>query len=423
MNARPPLLPTDEALRLLLDAGKPLTETETVPTLEANGRVLAADQHSQMDVPGSDNSAMDGYAVRASECVGASADQGVRLPVSQRIPAGQPGTPLQPGSAARIFTGALVPQGADAIVMQEACKADSEGGDHVTLFEAPQPGAWIRRRGEDIRSGAVILPAGTRLQAQQLGLAASIGLATLPVLRRLRVGVFFTGDELTMPGEPLKAGGIYNSNRFVLRGLLQDLGCEISDYGIVPDNLAATRETLRNAAAVNDLVITSGGVSVGEEDHVKPAVEAEGRLSMWQIALKPGKPLAFGAVRRISNNPNHPAPKDNEAFFIGLPGNPVSTFVTFLMLVRPFILRLQGAAQVTPAVYSMRADFDWSKPDRRNEFLRARINPQGGLALFPNQGSGVLTSAVWGDGLIDNPPGQAIARGDSVRFIPFSALL
>jgi molybdopterin molybdotransferase len=415
MNARPPLLATAEALRLLLDAAVPLTEIETVSTLDAHGRVLAADQYSQMDVPGSDNSSMDGYAVRTADCAGATAGAPIRLPVSQRIPAGQPGVPLQPGSAARIFTGALIPEGADAVIMQEACQADNIGGEHVALSEAPQAGAWIRRRGEDIRSGAVILPAGTRLRAQQLGLAASIGLAALPVVRRLRVGVFFTGDELTMPGEPLKPGAIYNSNRFQLRGLLQDLNCDIRDYGNVPDNLTATRDTLREAAAVNDLVVTCGGVSVGEEDHVKPAVEAEGRLAMWQIALKPGKPLAFGSVRR----------RAGEAFFIGLPGNPVSTFVTFLMLVRPFILRLQGVgeAAAAPAVYPMRADFDWPKPDRRNEFLRARMNAQGGLDLFPNQGSGVLTSAVWGDGLIDNPPGQAIARGDSVRFIPFSVLL
>jgi molybdopterin molybdotransferase len=419
MDARPPLLTTAEALTLLLDAAKPLTATEIVPTIAANGRVLAADQHSQMDVPGHDNSAMDGYAVRAAECVGAAVGAEVRLPVSQRIPAGQPGTPLKPGSAARIFTGALVPEGADAIVMQESCKVDNIGGDHVSLSEAPQAGAWIRRRGEDIQNGGVILSAGTRLQAPQLGLAASIGLASLPVLRRLRVGVFFTGDELTMPGEALKPGAIYNSNRFLLTALLQDLGCELSDYGIVRDNLASTRDTLRRAAAVNDLVITSGGVSVGEEDHVKPAVEAEGRLTMWQIALKPGKPLAFGVVRRADLADGDDG---GEAFFIGLPGNPVSTLVTFLLFVRPFILRLQGVADVTPATYAMRADFDWPKADRRNEFLRARINPRGGLDLFPNQGSGVLTSAVWGDGLIDNPPGRAIARGDSVRFIPFSEL-
>jgi molybdopterin molybdotransferase len=416
MNARPPMLTTEQALRQLLDAATPLTGVEVVPTIDANGRILAVDQYAQMDVPGSDNSAMDGYAVRAADCSGAAADAAVRLPVSQRIAAGQPGTALKPGSAARIFTGALIPEGADAVVMQESCVAD---GDDVLVSEAVQAGAWIRRRGEDIQNGGVILPAGTHLKAPQLGLAASVGLAALPVVSRLRVAVFSTGDELAMPGEPLKPGAIYNSNRFALRSLLQNLGCEVSDYGIVPDNLAATRDTLRRAAAGNDLIITSGGVSVGEEDHVKPAVAAEGRLTMWQIALKPGKPLAFGAIRRQADTVNAAA----EAFFIGLPGNPVSTLVTFLLFVRPFILRLQGAVNVTPAAYSMRADFDWPRPDRRNEFLRARINAQGGLDLFPNQSSGVLTSAVWGDGLIDNPPDRAIARGDSLRFIPFSELL
>jgi molybdopterin molybdotransferase len=420
MNARPPMLTTAQALSQLLAAARPLTGIETVPTIDANGRVLAADQYSQMDVPGSDNSSMDGYAVRAADCAGAAAGSAVRLPISQRIPAGQPGTALKPGSAARIFTGALIPEGADAVVMQESCVAD---GDHVLVSEAPKAGAWIRRRGEDIQNGAVILPAGTRLQAPQLGLAASIGLAALPVVARLRVAVFFTGDELAMPGDVLKPGAIYNSNRFSLRSLLQNLGCEVSDYGIVPDNLAATRDTLRRAAADNDLVITSGGVSVGEEDHVKPAVEAEGRLTMWQIALKPGKPLAFGVIHRKAGDQIASQAPAEEAFFIGLPGNPVSTLVTFLLFVRPFILRLQGVAEVTPASYSMRADFDWPKPDRRNEFLRAKVNPQGGLDLFPNQSSGVLTSAVWGDGLIDNPPGLAIARGDNVRFIPFSELL
>src|SRR5690606_9024004 len=238
---------------------------------------------------------------------------------------------LEAGTAARIFTGAMIPPGADAVVMQEACEAD---GDKVTIRHVPQAGEWVRRAGEDIRAGSTILHAGQRLRAQELGLAASVGLANLPVVRRLRVAVFFTGDELAMPGEPLKPGAIYNSNRFTLRGLLQKLGCEITDYGIVPDTLAATRDTLRRAAAGHDLIITSGGVSVGEEDHVKPAVEAEGRLNMWQIAVKPGKPLAFGEVDR--------ADASASAFFIGLPGNPVSSFVTFLLFVRPFILRLQG---------------------------------------------------------------------------------
>jgi molybdopterin molybdotransferase len=252
------------------------------------------------------------------------------------------------------------------------------------------------------------------LRGQELGLAASVGLATLPVVRKIKVAVFFTGDELAMPGEVLKPGAIYNSNRFTLRGLLENLGCEITDYGIVPDTLAATRDTLRLAAQEHDLIVTSGGVSVGEEDHIKPAVEAEGRLNMWQIAVKPGKPLAFGEIHRSG---------PGSAFFLGLPGNPVSSFVTFLLFVRPFILRLQGVVDVTPQAYAMRAGFDWPKADRRNEFLRARVGADGALELFPNQSSGVLTSTVWGDGLVDNPAGQVIVPGDTVRFIPFAGLL
>ena len=406
--ARKPLMPVREALDFLLAAARPVDGVERVPTLEANGRVLAEDQASMLDVPGADNTQMDGYAVRAADCAGGAAS----LKVAQRIPAGQVGTYLEPGTAARIFTGALIPEGADAVVMQEQCELD---GDVVTVRHVPQPGEWIRRQGEDVRAGAVILPAGTRLRSQELGLAASVGLAQLPVRRRLRVAVFFTGDELAMPGEALKPGAIYNSNRFTLRGLLENFGCEFTDYGIVPDSLQATRDTLREAARGHDLIITSGGVSVGEEDHIKPAVEAEGRLNMWQIAVKPGKPLAFGEVNRAEGG--------GSAFFLGLPGNPVSSFVTFLLFVRPFLLRLQGVSgDVAPKAVAMRADFDWPKPDRRNEFLRARINERGGLELFPNQGSGVLTSTVWADGLIDCPPGQAIARGDMVRFIPFAFL-
>jgi len=407
MSVKPTPLSVAEATQFLLQAAVALTDTEIIPTLEANGRVLAAAQVAQINVPGMDNSQMDGYAVRAADCTTGSA----RVPVSQRIAAGHVGMALQPGTAARIFTGAMVPAGADAIVMQEACEVD---GDHVIVRHQPQAGDWIRRIGEDIRSGATILSAGVRLRAQELGLAASVGLASLPVLRKLRVAVFFTGDELAMPGQPLAPGAIYNSNRFLLRGLLENLGCEVSDYGIVPDQLQATRDTLRAAAAGHDLIITSGGVSVGEEDHVKPAVEAEGQLNMWQIAMKPGKPLAFGEVHRAAGG---------KAFFLGLPGNPVSTFVTFLIFVRPFLLRLQGVQQVAPRVLHLRADFDWPRADRRQEFLRARFNAQGGLDLFAHQGSGVLTSTVWADGLIDNPPGQTIARGDLVRFAPFDHLL
>jgi molybdopterin molybdotransferase len=400
-----PLMPVREALDFMLAAARPVAEIETLSTLAANGRVLAQAQASGMNVPTHDNTQMDGYAVRAADCASGAAT----LTVSQRIPAGHVGQPLLPGTAARIFTGAMIPEGADAVVMQEQCEL---AGNLVTIKHAPKAGEWIRRAGEDITNGSVILPAGTRLRSQELGLAASVGLAELPVRRKLRVAVFFTGDELTMPGEPLAPGAIYNSNRYTLRALLENLGCEISDFGIVPDSLDATRSVLRQAAQGNDLIITSGGVSVGEEDHIKPAVEAEGKLNMWQIAVKPGKPLAFGEVK--------------DAFFLGLPGNPVSSFVTFLLFVRPFILRLQGVSDphaLAPKAYPLRADFSWPKADRRNEFLRARLNGQGGLDLFVNQSSGVLTSTVWGDGLIDNPPGQAIQPGDTVRFIPFSELI
>lgn len=403
---KPPMLSVREALGQLLDAVLPVRDVDTVPTLEANGRVLAEDQRSTIDVPSADNTQMDGYAVRAVDCESGSAT----LRVAQRIPAGSVGGPLEPGTAARIFTGALIPPGADAVVMQEQCEAV---GDSVTVRHAPRAGEWIRRAGEDVALGSTILPAGTRLRSQELGLAASVGLARLPVLRRVRVAVFFTGDELAMPGEPLQPGAIYNSNRFTLRGLLENFGCAFTDYGIVPDSLDATRATLREAAREHDLIITSGGVSVGEEDHIKPAVETEGRLNMWQIAVKPGKPLAFGEVGR----------EGGSAYFIGLPGNPVSSFITFLLFVRPFLLRLQGVSgPVEPRGYAMRADFTLPKGDRRNEFLRVRVNAAGGLDLFPNQGSGVLTSTVWGDGLVDNPPGGAILEGDLVRFIPFAEL-
>lgn len=392
-----------QALDALLAGARVVPDTETVDTLAANGRVLAAPVTSTLRVPPADNTAMDGYAVRAADITA----PGVRLPVSQRIPAGHVGAALAAGTAARIFTGGLIPPGADAVIMQEQCAAD---GDAVVIRHVPKAGEWIRRAGEDIEAGSVILPAGTRLTPQAMGLAASVGQATLEVRRRTRVAVFFTGDELAMPGEPLKPGAIYNSNRFTLRGLLENLGCEVTDFGIVPDTLAATRETLRRAAAGHDVILTSGGVSVGEEDHVRPAVLAEGRLDLWQIAIKPGKPLAFGAV--------------GDAAFLGLPGNPVSSFVTFLLFVRPFLLRMQGVQQaVVPRRLPLRADFDLTRGDRRNEFLRARINAEGGLELFPNQSSGVLTSTVWGDGLIDNPPDHPIRRGDLVPFIPFQGLL
>src|SRR5205814_1451552 len=354
--------------------------------------VLADDVRSTLDVPPADNSAMDGYALRCADVI----EAGAVLRVSQRIAAGGAKSALEAGTAARIFTGAQIPAGADAIVMQEQCEAQDGG---VRINTVPAPGQWIRRRGEDVRSGAVVLARGARLTPQALGLAASVGAATLRVARRPRVALFSTGDELVMPGEPLKPGAIYNSNRFTLRGLIQSLGCDCVDLGIVPDRLDATRQALREAARACDLIVTSGGVSVGEEDHLRPAVQAEGRLDLWQIAMKPGKPLAFGDVRRADGS---------TAYFIGLPGNPVSSFVTFLVAVRPVLLQLQGATALQPRGVTLRADFDWLKPDKRQEFLRVRLNDRGGLDLFPNQSSGVPTSAVWADGVIDNPPGQAM---------------
>lgn len=395
------ILSVDEALELLLAGAKVVDGHEVVSTLAATGRVLAADQRSDIDVPPLDNTSMDGYAVRAADCRG-----GARLRIAQRIAAGDVGRTLEPGTAARIFTGAPIPPGADAVVMQEVCTVE---GDEVIVQEPPRVGQWIRRVGEDIRAGGTILERGCRLRPQEAGLAASVGLATLPVYRRMKVAVFSTGNELVMPGEPLPKGAIYNSNRYTLHGLLHALGCEIVDLGIVPDTLVATREAFRAAAAGNDLIITSGGMSVGEEDHVKPAVEAEGRLDMWRIAMKPGKPLAFGRV--------------GEAAFVGLPGNPVSTLVTFMLFVRPFILRGQGARAVAPQTYAMRADFDWPQPDVRREYLRVRVNGAGGLDLFPNQSSGVLTSAVWGDGLVEVAPRKPIAQGYTVRFLPFAEML
>ena len=398
--------PLDLALAELLAFAVPVAAAESVSTFDADGRVLAQDLLSGLDVPAHDNSSMDGYAVRSVDW----ADRANVLQVSQRIAAGSSGQPLAPISVARIFTGAPIPLGADAVVMQEDCDVVDSG---VRIRLQPRTGQWIRRRGEDVAAGTVVIERGTRLTPASLGLAASVGFDTLDVAPRVRVALFSTGDELVMPGEvapaDMKPGAIYNSNRFFLKALLKRLGCEVTDLGIVPDRLDATIESLKAASRQHDLILTSGGVSVGEEDHIKPAVQALGELKLWQIAIKPGKPFAYGRIA--------------SAHFIGLPGNPVSSFVTFLLLVRPFILKLQGAADVAPKSIAFSAHFDWPKADKRREFLRARQNRAGGLDLFANQSSGVLTSAVWGDGLVDNPPGQAIAHGDIVRFIPFSALL
>jgi len=395
------LLSVEQALEKLLAAAHPVTDLESVDTMRCLGRVLATEVVSSVDVPPLDNSQMDGYAVRTLDVPAAP----TTLRISQRIAAGKVGVALEPGTAARIFTGAPIPAGADAVIMQEKCDATAE---HVTLNARPVKGDAIRNAGIDITMGQAVLQAGVRLRPQHCALAASVGAAQLSVYRRLRVATLFTGDELVMPGEPLAAGQIYNSNRFLLRGMLESLGCEVHDLGIIPDVLQRTRDALVRASSHADLIISSGGVSVGEEDHVKPAVQAEGTLDLWQIAMKPGKPLAFGHVRNVP--------------FIGLPGNPVSSFVTFVLFARPFVLQQQGRIEPLRSL-ALRVDFDLPETSRRREFIRARVNERSGLDIFPNQNSSVLTSVAWADGLIDNPSEHVIRRGDVVRFLPFSELL
>ena len=410
---RPALLSLDDALPQLLAQAHALTASQLISTFDADGRVLAQDVLSALQVPPQDNSSMDGYALRSSDC----AQAGSVLRVTQRIPAGTYGTQLQAGEAARIFTGAPIPPGADTVVMQEDC--DTLEGEQVKVNKAVTPGQWIRRSGEDVMRGSQVLSKGIRLTPAELGLAASIGLSQLQVSARPRVALFSTGDELVMPGdvapEAMPAGAIYNYNRFFLRAMLQRFGCEVTDLGIVPDKREATIAALRDAAQHHDLILTSGGVSVGEEDHIKPAVESLGELNLWQLAIKPGKPFAYGKVnRQVAGDACH---------FMGLPGNPVSSFVTFLLLVRPFVLALQGVTKTNIARTEMTAHFDWPRADKRREFLRVKRNAQGGLDLFSNQSSGVLTSAVWGDGVVDNPAGQTISKGDTVRFISFAEWL
>ena len=417
---RPPLMSLDEALSLVLKDVTALVQTDWVNTFEADGRVLAQDLVSQLQVPPQDNSSMDGYALRIEDVT----QLGSSLKVTQRIPAGYHGHALGQGEAARIFTGAPIPPGANAVVMQEDTTAIEAANSSAKLPEVlintmPLEGQWIRRSGEDVTKGAVVLAKGTRLDPAALGLAASIGAAKLNVTCKPRVALFSTGDELVMPGdvspENMRPGAIYNSNRFFLRALLVRAGCEVTDLGIVPDKFDATLKVLRDAASNHDLVLTSGGVSVGEEDHVKPAVEALGGLNLWQISMKPGKPFAFGFLKsQVSSH---------TAYFMGLPGNPVSSFVTYQLLVRPFLLALQGVSSSQSEPLQMRADFDFPKPDKRREFLRVKRNAQGGLNLFPNQSSGVLTSVVWGDGVVDNPASNPIQSGDWVRFYPFSEWL
>ena len=401
------LMPLDEALHTLLDYAKPLGRTETVKLLDADGRVLARSETSPLNVPALDNAAMDGWALRAADVP----EAGAVLPVSARIAAGHAGQPLAAGSAARIFTGAPVPEGADTVVQQEHTETLDDGA-RVRLLKAVKPGQHVRRAGEDVQRGAPVLRAGELLTPAAIGMAASVGLAQLDVACRPRVALLCTGDELREPGsvppQELPPGALYNSNRYTLHLLLRRLGCEVLDMGQIPDGRAATVQALESAAGGADLIITSGGVSVGEEDHVRAAVQQLGELHFWRLAIKPGKPFAFGRVRG--------------AHFIGLPGNPVSSYVTFLLLVRPFVLRLAGVENVRPPAITLRAAFDWTAGARR-EFLRVRRTAAGEVELFPHQGSGVLTSLHWADGLLDVPAGCDITRGSAVRFLSLTELL
>lgn len=400
------MLSASELLQRLLDRARPTEQTETIKLSFAYNRILACGLTSMISVPPLDNTAMDGFAVRSADCKLPD----TTLKIAQRIAAGQVGKLLNAHEAARIFTGAPIPPGADAVVMQEDT---SQEGDVVTIYKAPKPGDHVRRAGEDIQPGTNVLTPGTRLKAPELGLAASIGAIEAKVFRRLKVAIFSTGDELAEPGQALDPGQIYNSNRATLGGLLTGLGVEVLDFGVVMDTHAATVNAIQTAATQVDVIITTGGVSVGEEDHVRAAVEQLGRIDIWKVAMKPGKPVVYGRV--------------GETDFIGLPGNPVSAFATFCLFARPFLLKRMGASQVLYRAYPVRAAFDWRKPGVRREFLRGHLvsaaDGAGEVRLYPNQGSGVLTSAVWADGFVDMEIGQTALRGEWVRFIPFSELL
>ncbi|MDP2243691.1 gephyrin-like molybdotransferase Glp [Pseudomonas sp.] len=398
---QPGLLPVEVALQRLLALAEtmPVSDNEQVALAEADGRVLAEPLIAGLDLPPWANSAMDGYALCLADWAGEP------LLVSQRIQAGNAPQPLQPGSCARIFTGAPLPAGADTVEMQENAVVEADG--RVRFSEPLRLGQNVRPQGQETRVGEHLLPVGTRLGPIELGLAASLGIAELSVRRRLRVAVLSTGDELVEPGLPLGPGQIYNSNRRLLMAWLQRLGCEVVDGGILADDLQLTRAALAALSDV-DLILSTGGVSVGEADFLGVALREEGELAFWKLAIKPGKPLTCGQFRGVP--------------VIGLPGNPASTLVTFGLLARPYLLRRMGVQRVEPLGLAMPAGFTWSKPGKRREYLRARLE-HGRVVLHPNQSSGVLRSAAWAEGLAEVLENTTLAEGDSLRFIPLSEIL
>ncbi|MCP4490209.1 MAG: molybdopterin molybdotransferase MoeA [Gammaproteobacteria bacterium] len=402
-----PLVPYDEALDELMRHVSVQQPVRLLPLKQALGEVLAEDLQAVIDVPPADNSAMDGYALNTA-CL--SSQDEMLLPISQRIAAGQTADRLEEDSAARIFTGAPIPQGADAVIMQEQVELENNS---IRLTATVETGQNIRLRGNDIKTGDIILSQGQRLRPQDIGLAASVGLQHLPVFEKIRVGMFFTGDELVEPGETLTAGKIYDSNRYTLYGLVRALGCEIVDLGLVGDTLEETKQAMLDAASKADLVVTCGGVSVGEEDYVRIAIETLGDLHMWRLRIKPGKPLAFGQIEQTA--------------FIGLPGNPVSVFVTFCLFVCPLIKAMQGRKWLKPQPIRVKSAFDWSKADSRREFLRARLETsssgEGIVKIYHSQDSAVLTSTVWADGFVEIAEGQTVKSGELVDYLSFTQFL